>query len=44
MVIPWIEIQARKWAEVGKEIAAHAFRNWLGSSAPLEIFATAPYR
>jgi len=25
MVVPWSEIQARKWAEVGKPIAAHEF-------------------
>jgi len=25
MVVPWSEITARKWAEVGKPIAAHEF-------------------
>ncbi|MFQ5356513.1 MAG: hypothetical protein ACE5DY_08545, partial [Mariprofundaceae bacterium] len=29
MVVPWSEIQARKWAEVGKLITAHEFCNWL---------------
>ncbi len=25
MVVPWSEIPARKWAKVGKQIAAHEF-------------------
>ncbi len=32
MVVPWTEIPARKWAKVGKLIAAHEFCNWLLSN------------